>query len=50
MDVIIYHRLICKNHYNSGLLILIHRGSYMGAHVLLNLLKESGKEIKCEAC
>ena len=29
---------------------VIHRGSYIGAHVLLNLLNELGKEIKCEAC
>ena len=27
-----------------------NRGSYMSAHVLLNLLNELGKEIKCEAC
>ena len=27
-----------------------YRGSYMSAHVLLNLLNELGKEIKCEAC
>ena len=28
-----------------------NRGSYMSAHVLLNLLNEVGKkEIKCEAC
>ena len=26
-----------------------HRGSYMSAHVLLNLLNKLGKEIKCEA-
>ena len=30
--------------------IKIHRGSYMSAHVLLNLLNELGKRIKCEAC
>ena len=29
---------------------LIYRGSYRSAHVLLNLLNELGKEIKCEAC
>ena len=28
----------------------VYRGSYMNAHVLLNLLNEWGKEIKCEAC
>ena len=28
----------------------LHRGSYMSAHDLLNLLNELGKEIKCEAC
>ena len=28
----------------------VHRGSYMSAHVLLNLLNEMGKKIKCEAC
>ena len=28
----------------------IYRGSYICAHVLLNLLNESGKVIKCEAC
>ena len=27
----------------------VHRGSYMSAHVLLNLLNELGKAIKCEA-
>ena len=26
----------------------IHRGSYMGAHVLLNLLNELGERDKCE--
>ena len=31
--------------------IILYRGSYMSAHVLLNLLNEMGKkEIKCEAC
>ena len=29
---------------------LIHRGSNMSAHILLNLLNKLGKEIKCEAC
>ena len=28
----------------------LYIGSYMSAHVLLNLLNELGKEIKCEAC
>ena len=28
----------------------LHRGSYMSARDLLNLLNELGKEIKCEAC
>ena len=28
----------------------IYRGSYMSDHVLLNLLNELGKEIKCGAC
>ena len=27
-----------------------HRGFYMSAHVLLNLLNELGKEMNCEAC
>ena len=27
-----------------------NKGSYMSAHVLLNLLNELGKKIKCEAC
>ena len=27
-----------------------HRGSFMNAHILLNLLNKLGKEIKCEAC
>ena len=27
-----------------------YRGSYMSAHVLLNLLTSWGREIKCEAC
>ena len=30
--------------------IFIHRGSYMSAHVLLNLLNELGEKIRCEAC
>ena len=30
--------------------ILLYRGSYMSAYVLLILLNELGKEIKCEAC
>ena len=29
---------------------MLHRGSYMSAHVLLNLLNELGKRDKCEAC
>ena len=29
---------------------VFYRESYMSAHVLLNLLNELGKEIKCEAC
>ena len=28
----------------------INKGSYISAYVLLNLLNELGKEIKCEAC
>ena len=28
----------------------LHRGSYMSAHVLLNLLNKFGKKIKYEAC
>ena len=28
----------------------VHRGSDMRVHVLLNLLSELGKEIKCDAC
>ena len=28
----------------------LNRGSYMSAHLLLNLLNKLGKEIKCEAC
>ena len=27
----------------------LHRGFYMSAHVLLNLLKELGEKIRCEA-
>ena len=27
-----------------------NRGFYMSAHILLNLLNEVGKVIKCEAC
>ena len=30
-------------------MVTLHRGSYMSAHVLLNLLLSWGKEIKCEA-
>ena len=29
---------------------IFHRGSYMSAHVLLNLLNELGKSDKCKAC
>ena len=28
---------------------MLHRGSYMSAHVLLNLLNELGEKISCEA-
>ena len=28
---------------------IIYRGSYMSAHVLLNLLNDLGKKIRCEA-
>ena len=28
---------------------VLHRGSYMSAHVLLNLLNKLGKKIRCEA-
>ena len=28
----------------------VHKGSYMGSHVLFNLLNKLGKGIKCEAC
>ena len=31
-------------------IVYLHRGSYMSAHVLLNLLTSCRKEIKCEAC
>ena len=31
-------------------IVKLYRGSYMSAHVLLNLINELGKEIKCEAC
>ena len=31
-------------------LVLLHRGSYVSAHVILILLKEMGKEIKWESC
>ena len=36
--------------YATLLWVLFHRGSYISANVLLNLLNELGKEIKCEAC
>ena len=32
------------------MLSVIHKGSYMSTHVLLNLLNKLGKVIKCEAC
>ena len=32
------------------LVVVICRGSYMSAHVLLNLLNKLGKKKKCEAC
>ena len=31
-------------------MLKIHREFYMRAHVLLNLLNELGKVIKCDAC
>ena len=34
----------------DSVLRILYRGSYMSAHVLLNLLNELGKVIKCEAC
>ena len=44
-------------HFISGFTLLslkttgeLHRGSYMSAHVLLNLLNKLGKVIKWEAC
>ena len=52
-----------KQHLIGGLLVswqwpkiecwlsyVLNRGSYMSAHLLLNLLNELKKEIKCEAC
>ena len=38
-----------KKNYNSGLLMLMHRGSYMSAYVLLNLLNNLRKsdQIRC---
>ena len=42
-----------RNHIKEMVLIalyILNRGSYMSAHVLLNLLNELGKEIKCETC
>ena len=30
--------------------LVLDRGSYTSAHVLLNLLNELGKRAKCEAC
>ena len=36
--------------YNMLIVVLyIHPGSYISAHVLLNLLNELGKKIRCEA-
>ena len=29
---------------------VVNRGSYVSAHILLNLLKSWEKEIKCKAC
>ena len=34
---------------HDATMLLLHRGSYMSAHVLLNLLNELGKKIRCEA-
>ena len=36
--------------FSKILTIPIQRGSYMSAYVLLNLFKQVGEEIKCEAC
>ena len=39
--------------FNTRICLLRHRGSYMSAHVILNLLNELrklGKAIKCEVC
>ena len=33
-----------------SVLVRIYRGSYIRAHVLMNLSNELGKAIKCEAC
>ena len=43
-----------SQNYLSGLafillICVLNRGSYMSAHVLLNLLNELGKKIRCEA-
>ena len=35
---------------SSNLLMSLNRGSYMSAHVVLNLFDELGKRDKCEAC
>ena len=43
-------RSVEKKHITPEEKQVLHRGSYMSAHVLLNLLNELGKEIKCEAC
>ena len=47
IDVIALCDKICKPLILS---IVIHRGSYLNAHVLLNLLIELGKVTKCEGC
>ena len=40
------HELIVRNVFPSNFICLLHRGSYMSAHVLLNLLNELGKRGK----
>ena len=41
---------ICNRKTMKGSSMQIYRGSYISAHVLLSLLNELGKKIKCEAC
>ena len=47
---VVFHKFSKTCSLTSTLSLITNRGSYTRAHVLLNLLNELRKKIKCEAC